>query len=91
VTPARTAPISGATQNIHNWVSTPAAHHERRTRAAGRVHRCEQRQDIQLNKVNINFQGWLMSPKFNYVFYVWTQNTAQGQPAQVVLAGNCHR
>ena len=29
-----------------------------------------------------------MSPKFRYLAYVWTQNTAQGQGAQVVIAGN---
>ena len=46
------------------------------------------RQDIQLNKVNITFLGWLMDPKFRYIFYVWTNNTAQGQAAQVVVAGN---
>lgn len=58
------------------------------TDSFGTTRTVKQRQDIQLNKVNVSFQGWLMSRKFNYVFYVWTQNTAQGQTAQVVLAGN---
>lgn len=31
-----------------------------------------------------------MSPKFRYLFYIWTNNTAQGQSAQVVVAGNLH-
>jgi hypothetical protein len=48
----------------------------------------DRRQDVQLNKVNISFMGWLMDPKFRYLFYVWTNNTAQGQTAQVVVAGN---
>ncbi len=48
----------------------------------------DRRQDIQLNKVNVTFLGWLMDPKFRYIFYVWTNNTAQGQGAQVVVAGN---
>ena len=48
----------------------------------------DRRQDIQLNKVNIQFWGWLLDPKFRYIFYVWTNNTAQGLGAQVVVAGN---
>lgn len=47
-----------------------------------------QRQDMQVNKVNIQFNGWLLDPKLSYLFYVWTNNTAQGQTAQVVVAGN---
>ena len=46
------------------------------------------RQDMQVNKVNIQFNGWLMDPRFRYLFYVWTNNTAQGQASQVVVAGN---
>jgi hypothetical protein len=48
----------------------------------------DRRQDIQLNKVNIQFPGWLLDPNFRFLFYVWTNNTAQGQGAQVVVAGN---
>ncbi|MBP1678532.1 MAG: hypothetical protein H6Q29_443, partial [Bacteroidetes bacterium] len=48
----------------------------------------DRRQDIQLNKVNIQFPGWLLDPAFRYILYVWTNNTAQGQGAQVVVAGN---
>jgi hypothetical protein len=58
------------------------------TDSFGTTRSVRQRQDIQLNKVNVNLQGWLMSPKFRYIAYVWTQNTAQGQGAQVVVAGN---
>ena len=46
------------------------------------------RQDMQVNKVNIQFHGWFMDPRFKYLFYIWTNNTAQGQGAQVVVAGN---
>ncbi len=46
------------------------------------------RQDMQINKVNIQFNGWLLDPRFKYLLYVWTNNTAQGQSAQVVVAGN---
>ena len=38
----------------------------------------KQRQDIQVNKAIVFFQGWLMSPKFGYSAYVWTTNTSQG-------------
>jgi hypothetical protein len=48
----------------------------------------DRRQDFQVNKVNIQFNGWLLDPKFTYLFYVWTNNTAQGQTSQVVVAGN---
>ena len=48
----------------------------------------DRRQDIQFQKVTINFQGWLMSPRFRYLAYVWTSNTSQGQSAQVVVGGN---
>jgi hypothetical protein len=48
----------------------------------------DRRQDIQLNKVNIQFPGWLLDPDFRFMVYVWTNNTAQGQGAQVVVAGN---
>lgn len=58
------------------------------TDAFGNTKNIDTRQDVQLNKVNISFQGWLMDPKFRYLFYVWTNNTAQGQTAQVVVAGN---
>ncbi len=46
------------------------------------------RQDIQLQKVTIYFSGWAFDPKFTYFLYVWTSNAAQGQGAQVVVAGN---
>lgn len=48
----------------------------------------KQRQDMQLNKVNIKFFGWIMDPKFRYLFYVWTSNTSLGQVSQVVVGGN---
>ena len=48
----------------------------------------DQRQDVQINKVAIHFYGWIMDPKLRYLFYVWTNNTAQGQGAQVVVAGH---
>jgi hypothetical protein len=58
------------------------------TDAFGNVKKVQQRQDFQLNKVQIKFLGWIMSEKFRYFLYAWTSNASQGQGAQVVLAGN---
>jgi|WetSurMetagenome_2_1015567.scaffolds.fasta_scaffold57951_2 hypothetical protein len=46
------------------------------------------RQDLQINKVNIQFNGWILDPKFKFFLYTWTNNTSQGDGAQVVVAGN---
>ena len=48
----------------------------------------QQRQDVQINKVQIKFLGWLLNPKIRYFLYAWSSNASQGQAAQVVLAGN---
>jgi hypothetical protein len=48
----------------------------------------QQRQDVQINKVQIKFLGWLLNPKLRYFLYAWTSNASQGGAAQVVLAGN---
>lgn len=58
------------------------------TNAFGETSDVKQRQDIQLNKAQVYFFGWILSPKFRYLSYVWTSNTSQGQSAQVVIAGN---
>ncbi len=58
------------------------------TNTFGKVTDIKRRQDIQLNKVNIKFFGWVMDPDFRYLFYVWTSNTSLGQLSQVVVAGN---
>jgi hypothetical protein len=58
------------------------------TDAFGITKSIKKRQDMQLNKVNIKFFGWIMDPDFRYLFYVWTSNTSLGQVSQVVVAGN---
>jgi hypothetical protein len=58
------------------------------TNAFGTVTNIQRRQDFQLQKVQIKFLGWIMSPKFRYFLYAWTSNPTQGQGAQVVVAGN---
>jgi hypothetical protein len=46
------------------------------------------REDVQLNKVFFPFSGWFLTPKLRYYLYVWSQNPAMGDAAQVVAAGN---
>jgi len=56
--------------------------------ALGRTQRVQLRQDIQLQKFFSPFSGWFLTPKFRYYLYVWSSNPSQGDPAQVVGAGN---
>ena len=58
------------------------------TDAFGNVKNVQQRQDFQLQKVQIKFLGWMLDPKFRYFLYAWSSNASQGLGAQVVLAGN---
>jgi hypothetical protein len=53
----------------------------------GRVKSIDLRNEVQLNKVSLNFKGWLFDPKFQYLLFAWTNNANQGEGAQVVLAG----
>jgi hypothetical protein len=56
--------------------------------AFGNTKSLQLRQDIQLQKFFAPFSGWYLTPKFRYYLYVWSSNTSQGDPAQVVGAGN---
>jgi hypothetical protein len=58
------------------------------TNAFGVTSSLQQRQDFQLQKVQMKFLGWVMDPKFRYFLYAWTSNASQGLGAQVVLGGN---
>jgi hypothetical protein len=58
------------------------------TDAFGNIKTVQQRQDFQLQKVQIKFLGWIFHPKFRYFLYAWSSNASQGLGAQVVLAGN---
>jgi hypothetical protein len=54
----------------------------------GNSHDVVRRQDIQLQKFFAPFSGWFLSPRMRYYLYVWSSNASQGDPAQVVGAGN---
>ena len=56
--------------------------------AFGNVKTVQLRQDIQLQKFFSPWAGWFLTPKFRYYLYVWSSNPSQGDPAQVVGAGN---
>jgi len=56
--------------------------------AFGNTKTVQQRQDVQLAKFFSPFAGWFLTPKFRYYLYVWSSNASQGDPAQVVGAGN---
>lgn len=58
------------------------------TDSFGRHFNLKLRQDIQFNKVNLSFKGWLLDPNFEYRVWVWTQQPAMGDPAQVVVGGH---
>jgi len=58
------------------------------TDAFGNLKNVQQRQDFQIQKVQMKFLGWVFNPKFRYFLYAWTSNASQGLGAQVVLAGN---
>src|SRR5262249_13783771 len=58
------------------------------TDSFGNVKGVQQRQDFQLQKLQMKFLGWVFDPKLRYFLYAWSSNANQGQPAQVVLAGN---
>jgi len=58
------------------------------TDSFGKTFTVKQREDIQLNKFFLPFAGWFLTPKFRYYLYVWSSNPSQGDPAQVVGAGN---
>jgi hypothetical protein len=58
------------------------------TDSFGNVKSVQQRQDFQLQKLQMKFLGWVLDPKMRYFLYAWTSNANQGQGAQVVLAGN---
>ena len=57
------------------------------TNAFGNISNVQQRQDAQLNKLQIKFLGWVMSPKLRYFLYAWTNNANQGGQFYIALAG----
>ena len=57
------------------------------TDSFGRTTTLKLRQDFQLNKINVTFKGWLFDPDFTFRVWVWTQNAAMGEGAQVVVGG----
>jgi hypothetical protein len=57
------------------------------TDSFGRTKTLDLRNDLQLNKVNLYFKGWIYDPKFSYMLFAWTQNAQMGDGGQVVIGG----
>jgi hypothetical protein len=57
------------------------------TDSFGRTFNVDRRQDVQWNKVNLGFRGWLFDPNFTFRAWVWTQQPGMGEGAQVVVGG----
>jgi hypothetical protein len=57
------------------------------TDSFGNVKGVQQRQDVELNKLQIKFLGWLLTPKLRYFLYAWTNNANQGGSFYIALAG----
>jgi hypothetical protein len=57
------------------------------TDSFGRVIDIDRRNEVQLYKVSLQFKGWLFTPKFSHLIFIWTNNANQGEGAQVAVAG----
>jgi hypothetical protein len=57
------------------------------TDSFGRVIAIDRRNEVQLYKVSLQFKGWLFTPKFSHLIFIWTNNANQGEGAQVAVAG----
>jgi hypothetical protein len=53
--------------------------------AFGRRKSVKLRQDLQNNKANFGFRGWVFDPRLRYTAFVWTANTSQGDLNQVAV------
>jgi hypothetical protein len=58
------------------------------TDSFGKTKSVVQRQDFQIQKFFLPFSGWFLDKRMKYYLYVWSSNASQGDPAQVVGAGN---
>jgi hypothetical protein len=58
------------------------------TDAFGRTKEVQQRQDFQVNRMQIMTRGWLFDERFRYQFWVWTQNSSMGEQTQINVGGN---
>ena len=57
------------------------------TDSFGRVIPIDKRNEVQLYKVSLQFKGWLFTPRFSHLIFIWTNNANQGEGAQVAVAG----
>jgi len=58
------------------------------TDAFGRTKEFDRRQDLEVNRFQIMFKGWLFSERLGYNAWVWTQNSSMGEQTQLNVGGN---
>ncbi len=46
------------------------------------------RNDIYINKVNIQFKGWLFDERFKYLTFVWTSNSKYTKGGNIAIVGS---
>ncbi len=46
------------------------------------------RNDIILNKVNMQFKGWFLDERFNYMAFIWTSNSKYSSGGNIALTGS---
>lgn len=57
------------------------------TDSFGRTISIKRRQDIQHQKVNLSFRGWIYDRRLLYRMFMWTANTSQGDANQLAMGG----
>jgi hypothetical protein len=77
-----------ATLLTERYLNQTAISNEPYVDAFGRSFILKERQELQVQKINLYLSGWFLDPKFRYLVFLWTQNAAQGLGAQLVLGGN---
>lgn len=58
------------------------------TDSFGRTFEFDKRQDLQLNRENLIFRGWLFDEQFRWNFWTWGQSSTSGDPGAQTLGGN---
>ena len=53
--------------------------------SCGNVKTIRRRNDLQNQKVNVFFRGWVYNPRLQYRIFIWTANTSLGDVGQVAI------
>lgn len=58
------------------------------TDSFGRTFKFDKRQDLQLNRQNLIFRGWMFDEQFRWNFWTWQQSATSGDAGSQTLGGN---